>query len=109
MEVNSDSENNSDTSAKIGTIEIRLWPDKTRITLKVNLLDLINPLSLSLAIQDNLETVMVETSIIETVDSEFELTMHLPGKKAEGLLKIVAILFDQDDAKIDQKTIPFTV
>ncbi len=108
MDKETDSKSVNQVMPKIGEVTASQWPDQTRITLKVTLLDLEHPVSLSLAIQNSLEELLVETTIIETLDSAFELTMHLPSGYKDKSPSITATLYDEEHGQIDQKTFPFS-
>ncbi len=107
MEKDADSKSVNPVNTKIGEITARQWPDQTRVTLKITLLDLGQPVSLSLAIQNSRGELLVETTIIETLDSAFELTMHLPSGQNDNPMTITASLYDEEHGQIDQKSIPF--
>lgn len=79
------------------------WPDGNRVAVKINL-TLSQPLSLVLSILDSDNTILVETVVIGTMDTAFELTMHLPPGIHQGL-KLSVSLYDDDSGEFDHQTV----
>lgn len=103
MENSEESKTSLEPENKIQLLKASRWPDGQRVAVNIEL-SLRQPLSIHLSLQDKLEKTLVDTTIIETMDSAIELTMHLPTSDTSDL-SLKAVLYDDELGAFDTKII----
>lgn len=97
------------TITRIEELKVEPWEDKSRLTIKVLLSPFQQRPSVRLLISTVQGEKIVETTIIETTDSAFELTMHLPKQIEAKQFLLQGIIIYENEETGDQMTIPFEV
>ncbi len=90
-------------------LKVEPWDDKSRLTIKVLLSPFQQRPSLRLKICNLQGEKIVETTIIETMDTAFELTMHLPKQIGSGQFFLQGNVFYENEESIDQMITQFEV